>query len=224
MRVRSVHQVLGLWLAVPFLVWTATGLLFLVKPGWRGAYEQLQAFQETGIDSERLAPLPAAVAAAQETLDTPAELHRVELGATAIGPLYRLFFTSPAGPTTVVVDGHSGAVRSPLLEEEAVALAADAAGRAAASSRYGAVVASRGEGEKVEVTFAGGAVVALDRGNLAVTQRGSDTAWIDALYRLHYLRWTGFSRFDQIVVLVAIVGTWSLVVLGLWLSRRKRQA
>ncbi len=40
-RVRRLHRVLGLALALPLFAWAATGLLFHLKPGWGPAYAAL---------------------------------------------------------------------------------------------------------------------------------------------------------------------------------------
>jgi len=143
---------------------------------------------------------------------------------TAVGAVYRLQLASSAGPSTVLVDARTGEIRSPLAVEDASKVASDAARRAAASSRYGSILDTRVTDERVEVFFEGGAVVTVDRASLALSQRGSDTAWIDALYRLHYLRWTGLDLLDRVLVVTAIGATWLLVVMGLLLVRRKRPA
>jgi len=35
------HKIIGLVLILPMLGWTFTGLIFFIKPGYKGAYEQL---------------------------------------------------------------------------------------------------------------------------------------------------------------------------------------
>jgi len=46
--------------------------------------------------------------------------------------------------------------------------------------------------------------VRLDWNRLSLQQRGSDTALIDALYRVHYLQWTGVAALDQILGLLGL--------------------
>jgi len=41
---RSPHRLLGLLLFLPLATWTTTGLVFLLEPGWAGAYETLHRF------------------------------------------------------------------------------------------------------------------------------------------------------------------------------------
>ena len=41
MKSRNIHKVIGLILVLPMIGWTFTGLIFFLKPGYEGAYEQL---------------------------------------------------------------------------------------------------------------------------------------------------------------------------------------
>jgi len=211
---RRCHRILGAVLVLPLLVWTATGLLFLVKPGWRGAYEPLQALREDPVDLGEVVPLALVAGEA-------GAVSRVELASTALGPLYRL---SGPGLDARLVDARTGAVLSPLAPEAGATIAADAAARAQASARYGAVVDAREDGDAIAVSFEGGALVRVGRTDLSLSQSGPDTALIDALYRIHYLQWTGVAAVDRSLVLAAIAGTWALAALGLWLLRRPKRA
>ena len=209
---RKLHRVLGLVLLAPFLLWTATGLLFLLKPGWGPAYELLDPFETSTLNlAAVLTPTEALRLAGLK--DNP---ERVELGQTALGPVYRVRFRSASS----LIDARSGRVVSPLTEEEARAIAASAASRAIAPERYGAVLGSSTVGPAVEVRFAGGAVVTIDQTSLSVSQRGPDTDRIDALYRVHYLQWTGHPTVDRALAIFAIGATWVLAIVGALLLRR----
>ena len=92
-RRRQLHRLLGALLAAPLLLWTATGLLFLLKPGWRGAYELLQPFRPA---ASGLGPaIPVGEAASIAGI---AALDRAELGDTALGVVWRLTDTAVVGP------------------------------------------------------------------------------------------------------------------------------
>ena len=212
---RRIHRVLGVLLVLPLFLWTATGLLFLVKPGWRGAYELLDPFHEERLDLASLVPLSLVVGEPGAS----GTVSRLELVSTALGPLYRL---SGPGGATRLVDARTGSVLSPLGSDAGAKVAADAAGRAQASARYGAITAAREEGDAIRVSFAGGAEIRVGRDDLSLSQSGADTSWIDALYRIHYLQWTGIAAVDGTLELAAIAGTWALAALGLCLFRRPR--
>lgn len=203
---------IGLVLVAPFLLWTATGLLFLVKPGWRGAYEPLAAYRDEAFDPAGVVPLSLVMGKpGEEGAATFAEL-----APTAIGLVYVL---SGRGASRVI-DARTGAVLSPLSREAAERVALDATSRSKSPERYGEVTATRDDGsDVVEIDFAGGATVAVGRNDLSLSQYGADTARIDALYRIHYLQWTGVAAFDRPFAVLAIVATWVLAGLGLALFR-----
>ncbi len=215
---RYLHRVLGLVLLIPFLLWTATGLMFLLKPGWTPAYEMLDAFLPTSLDLG--AVLPPTEALRQAGVEEAPV--RVELVQTALGPTYRVRFSAGA---SALVDARSGRLQSPLSEAQARAIAESAAAKATARDRFGAVLRSRTVGDAVEVEFKGGAVVTVGRSDLSVSQRGPDTDRIDALYRVHYLQWTGHKTLDRALAIFAIAATWGLSIVGtvLFFSRPRRR-
>lgn len=201
---RRLHRWIGLALAVPFFTWTVTGLLFLVKPGWGGAYETLSAERDEPIDLRGVS-LPVAVASSAL---------RADLVSTAIGPVWRV--RTPSGPLLV----RDGRVVSPLSVDDAKALARDAASRSQVPARYGEVEWAQPLRDFVAVRFVGGAMVRVDRDELRIEQSGRDTSRIDWLYRVHYLQWTGIDAFDRALAIAAIVATWALTALGLTLLVR----
>src|SRR6185436_3171956 len=69
-RVRRLHRVAGLVLALPILAWAATGVLFHVKPGWGPAYAALELPLEPLEPGTALAPLPRAGAAGAPWLES----------------------------------------------------------------------------------------------------------------------------------------------------------
>src|ERR1041385_3604320 len=102
-----VHRYLALVLVVPLIVWSVTGLLFHLKPGWSRAYDMLDA--ERPLKSSQVVPLSAFAAM------FPEGVQRLELFGTALGPLYRV--TTEKG--TALIDAATGERRSPLSEADA---------------------------------------------------------------------------------------------------------
>ena len=200
-------------LLLPLATWTATGFAFLLKPGWSGAYETLQALDGRPLDPKGLVALAELPIPAGETTAW-------ELRSTALGPVYRV---SQRGAAFLVHAG-TGTLLSPLDGAAVEAIARDAASRAHAPERYGEVTdVSLSEDEGV-VRFAGGAEVRVGRSDLSIAQRGSDTAWIDRLYELHYLRWTGISAIDRTLAPIALVAVWMLAFTGLRKLRRRARS
>lgn len=197
------HPLLGIVLLLPLAVWTATGLAFHLKPGWAGAYEPLRAFDDRPLDPAGLLP-PAALPFAGETTAW-------ELGSTALGPVYRV----SRKDGTLLADAGTGRILSPLGRVAVEAIARSAASRASASARYGDVEEVLLEEREGVVRFAGGAEVRVGRFDLSVSQRGPDTAWIDRLYELHYLRWSGIEAIDRILAPAVLAAVWLLAFTGL---------
>ncbi len=208
---RRLHRLLGLLLLLPLVAWTVTGLAFHLKPGWAGAYEQLRAYDDGPLDPAGLiAPADLPIAGGSTAW---------ELGSTAVGPVYRM--SREAGP--VLVHATTGRILSPLDRASVEAIARRASSRAAASERYGDVEDVLLTEREGVVRFAGGAVVRVGRYDLSVAQRGADTAWIDRMYELHYLRWTGIEAIDRVLAPIAVVAVWLLAFTGVRKLRRRAQ-
>jgi hypothetical protein len=203
------HRWLGVVLIAPLAIWTVTGLLFGLKPGWRRAYELL-AVERPGeaIDAATLVVAPGSLG----------RVERLELFSTALGPVYRVTRDGAVS----LVDGRTGQALSPLDAARARALAEDAVARSPHRAAYGGVSDTIVGDREVVVRFAGGPEVTVDRDGGRLAQRGRDTARIDWLYRLHYLQWTGVAVVDRALPVVAIVAVWLLSGMGVWLLLRRR--
>jgi uncharacterized iron-regulated membrane protein len=204
-----VHRWLAVVLIVPLVIWSITGVLFHLKPGWSRAYDMLSA--ERPLDTAPTATLAALADAA----GGPAQ--HLELFGSALGPLYRI--TTATG--TVLLDAQLHR-RSPLSADDARTLAADAVAHSAHHAAYGAIGAARVEPDTVHIAFEH-ASVDVDRATAAITQRGHDTDRIDWLYRLHYLSWTGNRTLDKLLALTGLALIWLVMIPGLVLFVRRRR-
>jgi uncharacterized iron-regulated membrane protein len=195
------HRWAAIALVAPLVVWSITGLLFHLKPGWKRAYDM--------VSIERpLEPTETKVASF-ETLS----FKRLELFGSAIGPLYRL-------DGSRLVDARTLAPKSPLSIDDAKTLAQDAVAHSSQSAGYGALVDVKADDSTVHVKFAN-ATVDLDRASGSVYQHGADTARIDWLYRIHYLKWTNVPRIDRVVSVLGLALIWLAMVAGLVLFVRR---
>lgn len=193
---RRWHRRLGLVLALPLLLWAATGIVFELKPGYGAAYAALEvpALPQAGRLVVDLEPgwLEARV------LRSPLGQHL--LVRTAAGWRHLDAATRRPWPRP---DDRS---LEPLIE---AALRRDPARFGSlARTAHGVFVTSTG----VEVT--------LDWDRLRLTQRGRDTALIDGLYRLHYLQWTGVRAVDRVLGAVGPLALVALSGLGLGIAWR----
>lgn len=201
------HRWLAIVLVVLLAVWSVTGLLFHLKPGWSRAYDMLSA--------ERGGPLHPGKLVALATIGD--EVTGLELIDTALGPLFRV--TTQSGGS--LVDASTGQRRSPLSEADARVLALDAVSRSPHRAAYGDIATIRARGELFVLGFAGGQTVELGRDDARLSQHGPDTERIDWLYRIHYLQWTGNTTFDRAFAMFGLALIWAVIIPGMVLFVRR---
>jgi uncharacterized iron-regulated membrane protein len=178
---RSVHRALGVAMLLPLVAWAVTGAVFFIKPGYGGAYESLPV---------RTYPLtrPMAVAPA-------ADWREVRYVRTVLGD--HLLARTDAGWSQR--DPDTAQPRPTPTDADVRALVTDAF--SINPARYGDIESIEG----TRITTTTGAAVTLDWNRLTLSQRGKDTDRIDAIYRVHYLQWTGVAWFDRILGGVGLV-------------------
>src|SRR5262245_27065643 len=178
---------------LPLAGWAARGTIFSVKPGHVGAYEQL-AIRTYPLDDN----LPVRIQAWRE-----ARLVKTILGA-------HLLARTDAGwvhldPATLRIAPIPNQDKLRLLFEDAFS---------ANPGRYGHV--ERQSDATAHTTT--GVEVTLDWNRLTLQQRGRDTGRIDALYRVHYLQWTGVKALDKILGAIGLLLILALAGLGVRLA------
>jgi hypothetical protein len=200
MNLRRIHKIVGVVLAIPLLGWALTGIVFLTKPGYAGAYEQLAV---------KTYPL-------QQTFSLPplVNWHDARLVRTVLG--YHLLLAGNG--RRAHLDPQSLETRGLPSDADIKRLVYDAIGTN--SQRYGAIVAVDGS----RVMTSTGVEITLDWMNLSLAQAGRDTRLLDGLYKIHYLQWLGRPFPDALLGVTGIVLLLLLTGLGLAvfsLSRRK---
>ena len=174
MKTRALHRIIGLVMLLPLTGWAITGAVFFLKPGYAGAYELLQV---------KTYPLEANIA-----LQTDPSWLEVRVEKTILGE-HLLARTSQGW---LHFDPRTLQPRPEPSADEIRSLVADAF--SASSARYGRVASIEGN----NITTDTGVRVELDWNRLALTQRGKDTDRLDALYKIHYLQWTGVKSVDKV--------------------------
>lgn len=197
---RRVHKLIGILLLLPMLVWSITGFIFFLKPGYARAYEP--------IDIKRY-PLGELPEIAPNEDRTELRWIRSILGLHALQ-------TSNTG--TVQIHPQSGEPREQPDQEQIKRLLEDALG-AKDADVWGKIAEITGS-EAVTDT---GIHLKLDWQRMSIYQSGPDTDRINFYYDLHYLRWTGRKTIDQILGSLGLVLVMLAALSGarlLWLSRR----
>ncbi len=197
MRVRKLHKFIGVLLLLPFFGWALTGFVFFLKPGYAGAYELLSPKFYT------LSP--------QAAVSPQADWLEMRMVKTVLGE--HLLVKKSDGWSNL--DPASKQPRTPPNESELRTLLKDAFGPN--PQRYGEIVLVNG----LTATTNTGVEVTLDWKRMSLRQKGKDTDRIDWLYRIHYLQWTGYQRFDRVVGMTGIILVLTLTSLGAWLAFRR---
>jgi uncharacterized iron-regulated membrane protein len=218
---RRFHRLLGLSLALPLVLWIATGLLFHVKYRYAEAYEALQTPARGAVDLSRFT-VSAAQAAAGGSFE------RGCVPRFALRPDGRGAWFGRNEGRGIAVDAATG---EPLREaEEKISLEwAEAAVAASPNApRYGQVERSGAstcsslltlsKNPSLVVSFSGGKTVAVDRLTGEIAQTGALNDWIDFTYRMHYLQWTPWKAVNVALVLVAVPLVLGLAATGLWMA------
>ena len=191
--VRTLHRILGIVMLLPLVGWAITGAVFFIKPGYASAYEQL-AIRTYPLDDN----LPIRIQSWRE-----ARLVKTILGT-------HLLTRTDTGwrnldPATLRIAPVPTQEKLRLLFEDAFSANPDRYGRVATQVDQTAHTTTG-----VEVT--------LDWNRLTLQQRGRDTDRIDALYRVHYLQWTGVKALDKILGAIGLLAILTLAGLGVRLA------
>ena len=174
MITRKQHRLLGGILLLPFIAWSLTGVFFLVRPAYEQAYSVLS---------------PKTYSADQINISAQPEWQEVRLLKTVLG--LHLLVKQEGGWQQL--DPDSLEVRATPVEADLVSFVEDAISQD--TLRYGELL----PGESDPFRTSTGVTIAVDWDSLSLYQQGLDTRWIDRIYRIHYLQWTGIAFLDTIL-------------------------
>ena len=166
---------------LPFIAWSLTAVFFLLRPGYDQAYESPQIHYY-----EWVSPY---------TIPTNAQW------------LEARYFRSVLGEHLIVKrdDGwhhlHADSLAEwPLPEEDELSVLMQEA-ISSNPERYGVLTEVVG----TDAVTNTGVNLSLNWNTLSIRQEGRDTRWIDRIYSIHYLQWTGFGLLDKILGLVGLL-------------------
>lgn len=195
---RKLHKVIGLILVLPMLGWTITGIIFFIKPGYQGAYEQLS------VNNYALNP---------SLMITPKkEWQEIRLVKTILGDHLLVKSKNKAlhlDPISLQPKALPSSIEFKRLLIDAFA---------SNTERYGELVKLEGLSAQTNT----GVKLKLDWDNLRLSQKGQDTEIINLLYKVHYLQWTSHKGFDQLLGILGLILLISLTILGVRLYIKKK--
>ena len=198
MNQRKIHRTLGLLMMLPMLAWAVTGLIFLVKPGYEQAYEQL-VIKTYDIES----PLIIVPQPAWEEI----KLIRSVLGLHLLVRVDGSFRN---------IDPVTFLPTRPPSEEEVRKLINDAI--SVNADRYGVLESVDGS----HVYTSTGVEIVLNWNELKLGQQGKDSRLIDTLYEIHYLQWTKWEGINRLLGLLGIFCLTTLTIIGFYLFMKKK--
>ncbi|MGC3836609.1 PepSY domain-containing protein [Moritella viscosa] len=190
MNTYQLHRYLGYLLILPVTLWAFTGAFFLIKPGYKDAYEQLQITRNPLSSILQLSPEP--------------EWQAVAINQTILGSHYRVQIENKWQ--------HINPLNNQILPEpraqSIISLLQDAVKHN--PQRYGLVLNYK---DGIAFTDSGVKLI-FDWSHLSLRQQGLDSRIFNTMYDIHYLRWTGNKTFDQwfgyvglgLLVLMALTG------------------
>lgn len=187
---RSLHRVIGLVMLLPFIGWALTGAFFFLKPGYAGAYEILQV---------KTYPIENNIALQPDPSWTEIRLIKTALGEHLLAKTAKGWIN---------LDPQTRTPKPEPSADDLEALLVDAF--SSNPGRYGKVVSISGR----RATTDTGVQIQLDWNRLSLSQTGKDTDRIDALYKIHYLQWTGIAGVDKILGALGLVLVLGLSLLG----------
>lgn len=195
---KKLHRLIGLAVAVPLLLWALTGIVFLVKPGYAGAYDQLSPQRYEIRNAIRLMPAK--------------DWREIKLFRTVLGD----HLIVNAGGIWRHLDPATLLDRPPPSESELKALIGDAI--TSDSERYGNIV----DVQSGKVSTDTGVEITLDWSRVKLEQRGRDTRLINTLYKIHYLQWLGEQKADKALGVLGILLLIASLASGLIMVRKRR--
>jgi len=198
MKSRKLHKLIGLILVLPMLGWTFTGLVFFIKPGYQGAYEQL---------SVKTYPLSGPITVIPQDNWQEVRVVKTVLGEHLIVKANNK--SQHLDPTTLLAMPEPTTLQLETLINDAFT---------DNQARYGDIISTDGLTAKTNT----GVEVVLNWSSLRLSQQGQDTQLINLLYQVHYLQWTPFKELNQVVGIFGLILLISLTVLGVRIYLKQR--
>ena len=205
---RKLHKIIGLIMLLPCIAWAITGIFFFFKPGYQEAYQPLNI---------KFYPQ-----AALATLPVNQAFSQVKQMQTILGQ--HILVQDESGWRHFLARKEHYIHGQPALfeevkepsEQQVKSIVAEAI--AAKPERYGNIASIDG----LTVTTDTEVRVTLNWQQLSLRQQGTDTDFINTIYNIHYLRWTGNKTIDQYLGVIGLLLIVSVAGIGTWMSFNRK--
>ena len=165
---------------LPFIAWAITGVFFYFKPGYQEAYQPLLI---------KLYPIEKLISLPENT-----QWLETRQLKTIIGDHLLVKTTSgwqQLSPVSLAPIDKPNIDQIKLLINDAINENSD---------RYGVIKSI----DKMLITTDTEVRITLNWQKMTLRQQGVDTDFINTIYDIHYLRWTGFKALDQVLGVVGL--------------------
>lgn len=183
---------------LPFIAWAITGVFFFIKPGYSEAYEQLAIKTYPSINSF--------------TTPNTNQWSEIKIIHSILGEHLLVKNEenkwSHLDRTTMQTIEMPSALQVETLIKDAIKHNVE---------RYGNVVSLDGLTALTSTQVA----ITLNWSQMRLYQKGSDTEFIDTMYQIHYLKWTGIKAVDNVLGVVGLALVIILALLGTMLSFKR---
>lgn len=193
------HKYLGVVLFLPFIGWVITGIFFFVKPGYQDAYNRLIVTTY---------PLKSQYQIISQPDWQEVRLLKTILGEHLLarsGDVWRHY-----NPRTLEEVNIPEERQVRLIVEDAIKNNL---------KRYGKIISV----ERLKVVTENQVKITLDWSQLKLHQTGKDTEFINQMYKIHYLQWSGIEGVDRIMGVIGLMAVLLLTLLGLRMSISRRK-
>ena len=197
---KKLHQYLGLLMFLPFLAWAITGVFFFIKPGYNEAYESLN------IKTYVLTKLP------QINIDK--NWSEIRMFSSVLGD--HLLVKSDKGWQQI--DSQTLQIKKLPSEKEITQLVNEAI--QLNPKRYGQIKSI----DELKIITNTGITISLNWSQMSFHQTGNDTQFINNMYKIHYLQWTGIKAIDKILGIVGLGLVIILAFLGLSMIMKRNRS
>ena len=197
MNTRKLHKTLGFIMLLPFVAWAITGVFFFIKPGYSDAYHQLSIKTYPKIQSL--------------TLPINNRWYEVRSFHTVLGSHLIVNLNDKWQQLNIQTFEHE-----PTPTADKITLLINDATKSK-PSRYGKVVSVNG----LSATTSTNIKITLNWQKMTLHQQGKDTDFINTMYKIHYLQWTGIASVDKVLGIFGLGLVVLLGCLGVKLSFRK---
>ena len=199
---KKYHKFLGLLMILPFIAWAITGVFFFIKPGYSSAYESLPVKTYPLVDAE----------CTQQTIPKHQTWLEVRYVRSILGQ--HLLVKNEEGWHQV--DPLTKEVIKKPTKEQIDTLLNDAI--RINPKRYGQIKTIDG----LQVTTTTDVNISVNWSEMRLYQKGEDTAFINTMYKIHYLQWTGIKSVDKVLGIIGLVLVVILAMLGTVMTFRRK--